>query len=66
MPWVNLSRLLAHLRQRQMNPREIAVFVDDHVVDPRSQRPLPGDSIPEETEELYEDDSEVDEGTGSI
>jgi len=58
MPWINLARLLAQLRQRRIDPRDVTVFVDDHVVDPRYRRPLPGDSTPEETEDLYDDDSE--------
>jgi len=56
--WMNLHRLLTLLRQRRIDPRDVTVFIDNHVVDPRYRRPLPGDPTPEETEDLYEGDSE--------
>ncbi len=59
MPWVNLSRLLENLRQRRINPRDITVFVDDELVDPRVRRPLSGNATPEE-DELSDDDEEED------
>ena len=59
MPWVNLSRLLAHLRQRRIDPRNVTVYVDDDLLDPRYRRPLSGRSAPEDTDDL--DDDEWDE-----
>jgi len=58
--WIKLSRLLALLRQRSIDPRGITVFVDDHVINPRAQRPLRGESTFEEDEDPYEDDAEED------
>ncbi len=60
MPWVNLYRLLSNLRQRRVDPRDVAVFVDGHVIDLRYQRPLSEESKFEEDEDLSEDDSEED------
>ena len=60
MAWIKLHRLLALLRQRRIDPRDVTVFIDDHVINPRYQLPFPGDSTHEETEDLYEDDSEED------
>ncbi|MFC2032431.1 hypothetical protein ACFLUS_03590 [Chloroflexota bacterium] len=58
--WIKLSRLLTLLllRQRGIDPRDVTVFVDDHVIHPRSQRPLREESTFEEEEDLYENDSE--------
>ncbi|MFC2066781.1 hypothetical protein ACFLUO_07005 [Chloroflexota bacterium] len=55
--WIKLSRLLALLRQRGIDPRDVTVFVDDHVINPRYRRPLPDASSFEE-EDMSEDDSE--------
>ncbi|MFC2069127.1 hypothetical protein ACFLTP_09020 [Chloroflexota bacterium] len=60
MPWVNLSRLLANLRQRRLDPRDIAVFVDEGLVDPSYRRPLAGHLMPEETGDSNEGDWEED------
>lgn len=60
MAWMRLHRLLALLRQRRINPRDVTVFVDDHVIYPRYQRPLPDESTFDEDEDVSEDDSEVD------
>jgi len=58
--WIKLHRLLTQLRQRRIDPRDITVFVDNHVINPRAQRPLRGESTFEEDENLYEDDAEED------
>ena len=60
MAWIKLSRLLTQLRQRRIDPGDITVFVDDHVINPRAQRPLRGESTFEEGEDPYEDDAEED------
>ena len=56
--WRNLHRLLALLRQRGIDPRDVTVFIDDHLINPRYRRPLPEESTLEEDEDLYEDNSE--------
>ncbi len=58
--WITLHRLLVLLRQRRIDPRDITVFIDDHVINPRYRRPLPEESTFEEDEDLSEDDSEAD------
>jgi len=58
MAWIKLHRLLAQLRQRRIDPRDVTVFVDDHIVDPRYRRSIPEDSTTEDDEDLYEGDSE--------
>jgi len=54
--WITLHRLLTLLRQRRIDPRDITVFVDDHVINPRYQRPLPEESTFEEDEDMSEDE----------
>ncbi len=61
MPWVNLSRLLAHLRQRRIPLRDVTVFVDGELVDPRYRRPLAGYSTPVETDDSNDDDDDDDD-----
>ena len=56
--WMNLHRLLTLLRQRRIDPRDVTVFVDDHVINPRHRRPFPEESTLEEDEDTSEDDSE--------
>ena len=56
--WMNLHRLLALLRQRRIDPRDVTVFIDDHFVNPRYRRPLPEESTFEESEDEPEYDSE--------
>ncbi len=58
--WMNLHRLLVLLDQRQIATRNVTVFVDDHVIKPRYQRPLPEEATFEEGEDMPEDDSEED------
>jgi len=60
MPWLNLARLLSHLRQRRTDPRDVTVFVEDDVVDPRYRHPPSGNAIPEEDEGLDDGDWEED------
>ena len=56
--WIKLHRLLALLRQRRIDLRDVTVFVDYHVINPRYRRPLPEESTFEEDEDMSEDDSE--------
>ena len=56
--WIRLNRLLALLRQRGIDPRDVTIFIDNHVINPRYRRPLPEESTLEEDEDLYEDNSE--------
>lgn len=60
MPWMNLNKLLVQLRQRQIDPQHITIFIDDHIVDPRYQRSLTVEVNPEDTEDSRDEDSEVD------
>ena len=60
MAWIKLHRLLALLRERRIDPRDVTIFVGDHVINPRSQRPLREESTFEEDEDPYEDDAEED------
>ena len=39
MPWINLARLLAYLRRRRIDPRQVTVYLDDEV-DTGFRRPL--------------------------
>ncbi len=54
--WMNLHKLLVILRQRGIDPRDVTVFIDDHVINPQYRRPPPEESTLDE--DLYEDDSE--------
>ena len=54
--WITLHRLLPLLRQRGIDPRDVTVFVDNHVINPRYQRPLPEGSTFEEDEDMSEDE----------
>ena len=56
--WIKLHKLIALLRQRGIDPRDVTVFIDDHVINPRYRRPLPEESTLEEDEDISEDDSE--------
>jgi len=58
--WINLSRLLTNLRNRRIHPRDVMVFVDDHLVKPRYEHPHSQEPTFEEDEDLYENDSEED------
>ena len=60
MPWVNLSRFLINLQQRRIPLRDVIVFVDGELVDPRYRRPPVGHSATEETDDSYDDDFEED------
>jgi len=60
MAWIRLHRLLALLNQRGINFSDVTVFVDDHVINPRYQQPLPDESAFEEDEGMPEDYSEED------
>ena len=60
MPWLNLSRLLTNLRQRRIDPRDVTVFADDGLVDPRYRRPLAEHSTPEEIDDSDDNDFEED------
>ncbi len=60
MAWMNLAKLLSHLRQRRIDPRDITVFVDDHIIDPRRRRPLSSDFMPEGEDDTDDDTDEED------
>ena len=53
--WITLHRLLALLRQRGIDSRDVTVFVGDHVINPRYRRPLQEESTFEE-EDMSEDE----------
>ena len=55
--WMNLNRLLTLLCQRGIDPRDVTVFIDDHIINPRHRRPLQEGSTFEEDEDMSEDDS---------
>ena len=59
MAWINLHHLNSLLRQRGIKDRRVTVFVDDHVINPRYQRPLPEEATSEDND-MPEDDSEED------
>ena len=54
--WIKLHRLIALLRQRQIDLRDVTVFVDYHVINPRFRHRLPEDSTFGEDEDTSEDE----------
>ena len=37
MPWLSLATLLSVSRRRRIDPRDIAVYVDEEAINPRSR-----------------------------
>ena len=58
---IKLSRLLSQLRQQRIDPRDVVVYVDDGLLDSGYGHKPWSYSIPEENEQLYEDDDEVED-----